>query len=123
MESDRLRTQRRRQKLRERLWALSSGPLMRGSLYERLGRCGRSSCACARDPKARHPSFFLSVFLNGRTRGLHVRADDVERVRRAVDAYNQLWSVVTELTACEVADLRREARQRQRARRRSRDGA
>jgi hypothetical protein len=28
--------------------------LMRGSLVERLRRCGRPNCACARDPAARH---------------------------------------------------------------------
>ncbi|MBI5548033.1 MAG: hypothetical protein HY901_29485 [Deltaproteobacteria bacterium] len=98
--------------------------LMRGTLYERLRKCGRKTCACARDPKARHRSHFLSVFLDGRTRGMHVRPVDVERVRNAVAAYERLWEIVNGLTACEVADLRREARERQRARKKARnDGA
>lgn len=94
---------------------------MRGSLYERFGRCGRKSCACARDPNARHRSHFLSVFLDGRTRGLHIRAEDVERVRTAITGYEQLWELVNALTACEVADLRREARDRRRARQQRRE--
>jgi hypothetical protein len=119
--SDRELTQRRRRELHEQLRALSFAPLMRGSLYERLGRCGRKSCACARDPNARHRSHFLSVFLDGRTRGLHIRVEDVERVRTAIASYERLWEIVNALTACEVADLRREARDRQRARQQRRE--
>ncbi len=116
MPSDRQLTERRRRDLQQQLRALSSTPLMRGTLYERLGRCGRKGCACARDPEARHRSHFLSVFLDGRTRGLHVRACDVERVRNAIAGYEHLWEMINALTACEVADLRREARDRRRAR-------
>lgn len=123
MRSDRLDTQRRRRDLHEQLRALSVTPLMRGTLYLRQRKCGRRNCACAKDPRARHPSHFLSVFLEGRMRGLHVRPADVERVRKAVAAYEQLWKIINGLTACEVADLRREARERRRARRRSQDGA
>lgn len=121
MPSDRQLTQRRRRELHEQLRALSFAPLMRGTLYERLGRCGRKSCVCARDPKARHRSHFLSVSLDGRTQGLHVRVDDVERVRAAIAGYERLWEIVNALTACEVADLRREARDRRRARQQRRD--
>ena len=121
MPSDRQLTQRRRRELHQQLRALSLAPLMRGTLYERLGRCGRKSCACARDPDARHRSHFLSVFLDGRTQGLHVRLDDVERVRTAIAGYERLWEIVNALTACEVADLRREARDRRRARQQRRE--
>jgi hypothetical protein len=113
--SDRQLTLQRRRELHRQLRAFAFAPLMRGTLYERLGRCGRKSCACARDPKARHRSQFLSVFLDGRTRGLHVRSCDVERVREAIAAYERLWKIINALTACEVADLRREARERRRA--------
>ena len=121
MPSDRQLTMRRRRELQQQLRALSSAPIMRGTLYERLGRCGRKSCACARDPKARHRSHFLSVFLEGRTRGLHVRACDVERVRNAIAGYDRLWEIINALTAGEVADLRREARDRRRAKQQRRE--
>ena len=121
MSSDRQLTQRRRRELHRELRALGTAPLMRGTLYERLGRCGRKSCACARDPEARHRSHFLSVFLEGRTRGLHVRACDVERVRNAIAGYDRLWEIINALTACEVADLSREARDRRRARQQRRE--
>ena len=120
MASDREETQRRRRQLREQLLALSGEPLMRGSIVERRRRCGRPNCACARDPKARHGGKFLTVHLEGRTHALHLRPEDEARVRQAITAYGQLWEIINGLTACELRDLRREGRERRRARRRSR---
>ena len=119
MSSERRAIERRRHALQEQLRALSREPLMRGSLYERRRRCGRANCACATDPRARHPSHFLTVFWDGRTRGLHVRADEAEPIEQAIAAYERLWELVNELTACEVAELRRRGRERQRARKRA----
>ena len=120
MPSDREDTQRRRRHLREQLRALSFEPLMRGSLVERMRRCGRANCACARDPQRRHGGKFLTVPLGGRTQAVHVRGEDEAKVRAALDAYSRLWDVINGLTACELSNLRREARERRRARRRRR---
>jgi len=123
MGSDHESTQERRRKAHADLRALTLQPLMRGSLYERRRKCGRKNCACAMDPDAVHRGWFLTVQLDGRTCGLHVRPEDLERVRAAVAAYERLWLAVNELTACEVSDLRRESRERRRTRRRRADGA
>lgn len=120
MGSDREEAQRRRRRLREQLRALSWRPLMRGSLVERLRRCGRANCACASDPRRRHGGKFLTVQLDGRTQALHVRPEDEDKVRAAIAAYSTLWNLINALTACELSDLRREARERRRARRRPR---
>ena len=117
MVSDSEQTQRRRRKLHEQLRALSLAPLMRGSLVERLRRCGRPNCACARDAARRHGGKFLTVQLDGRTHALHVRPEDEAKVRAAIDAYARLWKLINELTACELSDLRRQARERRRVRR------
>lgn len=116
--SDREASQRRRLQLRDQLRALTLRRLMRGSLVERLRRCGRANCACARDPDARHGGKFLTVHLDGKTEAVHVRAEDEEEVREAIATYHQVWAVINELTACEIGDLRRQARERRRARRR-----
>ena len=118
MPSERHEIERRRRDLHQQLRALSGAPLMRGSIYQRRRRCGRQSCACAKSPNARHPSTFLTVFLAGRTRGFHLRAEDEERAQQAIATYHRLWKIVNELTACEVAELRRQVRERQRARKR-----
>jgi hypothetical protein len=120
MPSDREQTERRRRHLREQLRALSFAPLMRGSLVERVRRCGRPNCACAHDPRRRHGGKFLTVQLGGRTHALHVRAEDEARMRAAIGAYTRLWTLINELTACELADLKRQARERRRARQRRR---
>ena len=120
MPSDRELTQRRRRDLREQLRALSLAPLMRGSLVERLRRCGRPNCACARDPRKRHGGKFLTVQLSGHTHALHVRPEDEPKVRSAIEAYVKLWEIINALTECELSELRRETRERQRSRRRKR---
>ena len=117
MESDREKTQRRRRQLHELMRALSFEPLMRGTIVERLRKCGKPTCACARDPEARHGGKFLTVHLDGRTEAVHVRPVDEERIRKAIAAYARLWDVINGLTACEIADLKRQARERRRAKR------
>jgi len=116
MPSDREQTRRRRRELRDQMRILSVTPLMRGSLVERLRRCGRANCACASDPDKRHGGKFLTVQLDGRTHALHVRPEDEARVREAIGAYAKLWDLINELTACELSDLKREGRERRRQR-------
>lgn len=118
MTTDREQTQRRRRHLGEQFRALSLEPLMRGSLVKRVRRCGRPNCACASDPSRRHAGMFLTVQLDGRTQALHVRPEDEARVGAALAAYRTLWDLINELTACELSDLKRQARERRRARRR-----
>jgi hypothetical protein len=120
MASEREQTQRRRRQLREELRALSTRALMRGSLVERRRRCGRANCACASDPRRQHAGTFLTVQLEGRTHALHIRPEDEPQVRAAIGGYGRLWQLINELTACELADLRRSARERRRARHRRR---
>ena len=116
MMSERGQIERRRRRLRAELRGLSEQPLMRGSVVERLRRCGRANCACARDPRARHGGTFFTVHLQGATRAVHVRPQDEAAVRAAVAAYRRLWTVIDGLTGCELADLKRQARERRRAR-------
>ena len=118
MKSERARIQDRRRRLCDELRALTFEPLMRGSVVDRVRRCGKPNCACARDDRARHAGKFLTVRLEGRAEAAHVRTEDEERISKAIAAYARLWEIVNELTACELADLRRAARERQRARRR-----
>lgn len=91
---------------------------MRGSLVERLRKCGKPNCACARDPSARHGGLFLTVHLDGRTQAVHVRPEEEQHVRDAIEGYDRLWAVINGLTTCELADLRRGVRERRRARQR-----
>jgi hypothetical protein len=108
----------RRLQLRGQLRRLATLPLMRGSIVERVRRCGKPRCACADDAAARHPGVYLSVHLEGRTQVVHLRPADVPAVREAIAGYEALWATVTALTAVEVGSLRRAAQERRRGRRR-----
>ncbi len=120
MLSQRQETQRRRRQLHDELRSFTSGHLMRGTIVKRRRRCGRANCRCATETAARHPERYLSVHLEGHTVALSLRAEDLGRVEQAIAAYTRLWAIIDGLTACELADLRREARERTRGRRRRR---
>jgi hypothetical protein len=60
--------------------------MRRGSLTERYQKCGKKSCACHHDPDARHgPYFSLTRAVGGRTKTVHLRAEEADVVRRQVE--------------------------------------
>jgi len=64
--------QHRRHRVQDRLRHLSYEPIMRGSLVDRLRKCGRPNCD------------------------------------------QRLWDLINDLTGCELAELRRQVRERRR---------
>jgi uncharacterized protein DUF6788 len=98
----RRRLQQQRDALLARLHALPN--LMRGSLYERQRKCGRASCACATGgPK--HLGRQLTVTLRGATHTRYVRHEEVAELQALLATYEELWAIVDELTAVNLALL------------------
>lgn len=98
----RRRLEQQRDALLARLHALPN--LMRGSVYERLRKCGRASCACAQGgPK--HPTRQLTVTLGGATRSRYIRLEEVAQVQALIATYEDLWALVNALTAVNLALL------------------
>jgi hypothetical protein len=65
-------------------------PMRRGSLSERYMKCGKPSCPCAHDPKARHgPYFSLTRGVGGQTRSRMLTAEQVAAARAQIDAGQQ----------------------------------
>ena len=60
--------------------------LVRGSLITLRRRCGRPNCRCAEG--APHETPALSYSLEGRTRTLTLRPEDVPMVRAALERYS-----------------------------------
>jgi hypothetical protein len=61
--------------------------MRRGSLTERYQKCGKKSCPCHVDQDARHgPYYSLTRAVEGKTRTVHLRADEAEVVRGQVEA-------------------------------------
>jgi len=91
-----LASEQRRDALLRRLHQLPN--LMRGTVYQRLRKCGRSSCTCAGAEGPKHTTRQLVVNLQGRTHTRYVRTGEMEKVQALVAAYAELWEIVTELT-------------------------
>ena len=57
--------------------------MRRGSLSERFVKCGKSTCPCAQDPKARHgPYFSLTHAVKRRTQSRFLSPPEAAVVRR-----------------------------------------
>lgn len=70
-------------------------PLRRGSLSERLVKCGKAACPCAKDPKARHgPYFSLTRAVKGRTQSRFLSAAQAPLVGRQIERGQQFRSAV-----------------------------
>ena len=82
--------------------------LMRGTVYERLRKCGRRSCTCAGKEGPKHTTRQLVVNLKGRVHTRYVRTGEMEKVQALVAAYAELWEIVTELTEVNLELLRGE---------------
>ena len=96
------RLEEQRDALLARLHTLPN--LMRGSVYERGRKCGRASCTCAQGgPK--HPTRQLTVTLGGTTRSRYVRLEEVAELQALIATYEELWTIVNDLTAVNLALL------------------
>ena len=101
-DAQRRRLEQQRDALLARLHALPN--LMRGSLYERLRKCGRASCGCATGgPK--HPGRQLTVTLRGATHTRYVRHEEIAELQQLLATYAELWAIVDDLTVVNLALL------------------
>ena len=85
----------------------------RGSVSERFVKCGKSACACARDPKSRHgPYFSFTQAVMGRTKSRLLSAEEAAVMRRQIERGRQLhnevdtvWKLCEQAADKELADL------------------
>lgn len=78
-------------------------PMRRGSVSERLIKCGKAGCACARDPKARHgPYQSLTQAVAGKTRSRFLTPEQTAVAQQQVAAGRQFRQKVDSYwEACE----------------------
>ncbi len=102
IDTHRRRLEQQRDALLARLHTLPN--LMWGSVYERGRKCGRASCACAQggaealNPVADgHPGLA--------TRSRDVRLEEWDQVRGLIATYEELWAIVNDPTAVNLALL------------------
>lgn len=89
--------QRQKRAMRE-LRALLLSNVMRGSVVSQSRKCGKSNCACAKDPAKRHARRVVSVNIGGRTRSAHLDDAHLAEVEQATANYRRLWRLLDEVT-------------------------
>lgn len=73
--------------------------LLRGTLSVRSQTCGKASCRCARGEF--HVTLYLTQSHHGKPRQLYIPKHWEERVRQAVEDYQELQALVEELSEIE----------------------
>lgn len=77
-----------------------AGPVLPGSIAERLTRCGRQNCACHAEPPRRHgPYFHWTRKVANKTVGRWLSADQADDYRRLVDNDRRLRQLIARLEA------------------------
>jgi hypothetical protein len=85
---------------RSRMAQLAGGQwLLRGSLSERSGKCGKPNCRCARGEL--HHSLYLVQSHAGKVRQICVPRAWQARVRQAVDDYRKMQELIEEISELE----------------------
>jgi hypothetical protein len=86
-------------RLYSRLRQLLDAPgALRGTLVQNRQRCGKPTCRCASDPKARHPVVLLCFSINGKRTSVYVPRDWEGRVREWVGRYGEIREVLEQLS-------------------------
>src|SRR5207244_2665888 len=61
-------------------------PMRRGSVSERTMKCGKASCPCQEDPKARHgPYYSLTRPMAGKTQSRYLSPEQAELARKQIE--------------------------------------
>lgn len=90
---------------RSRIAQLASGQwFLRGTLSQRAGKCGKPNCRCTRGEL--HASLYLVQSQQGKPRQICVPKAWQERVRQAVNDYQQMHRLIEEVSELEWKRLR-----------------
>lgn len=91
---------------RSRIAQLASGHwFLRGTLSERSGKCGKPSCHCAQGEL--HKSLYLVQSHGGKPRQICVPLAWQQRIRQAVNDYQQMQKLMEEVSELEWTRLRK----------------
>ncbi len=85
--------------------------VLRGSLVERLVRCGKASCRCASGEL--HAAVYLSVtHRGGRTEQISLPRELVTSVRNGIAVYQKWWEILAQVATVNRDLLRQRRAQR-----------
>jgi len=74
----------------------SAGPVLAASLVEVAVRCGRPGCHCASG--GGHPSFYLTLKREGKTRTFYVPRNQLQEVRQWVAEHQRIKTILRQVS-------------------------
>lgn len=86
----------------------TSPVILRGSLITLKRKCGKSNCGCADGEPHETPA--LSYSLDGRTKMVTLRKEDIPKVKKALRAYQRAAKQLEQEAVKGIRQLRREIR-------------
>jgi len=98
--------------LLKQLQALAQDAIQ-GTLVEVMMRCGTRTCGCHKDPNRRHgPHLYLKFRgASGKSTSMYVPRRKEREIRKAVEAWSQMWEAMVELSHRNREALRKQLRQ------------
>jgi len=82
--------------------------MLRGSLVQIKGRCGKPNCVCARDPSRKHTRYYLSYSEKGKTQMVYLPKKKVAEVRKATEAWKRFKEISEEITRKNLKEFKME---------------
>lgn len=103
--------------MRRRKIPKNSLPMLPGTVVARYHKCGRANCHCTHSGTLHGPYYRRQWYARGRLRSAYVRQRDVERVRKACEAWRRAQReareterAIEELYRHEFAEMRAQLR-------------
>lgn len=87
-----------------------TGPFICGSLIEVEHGCGKKGCSCQKGKK--HKGYYLTDKLKGRSRVIYISKGKVEEIRRWVEEYRYLKTLIRGVTKIQGTIIREYAREK-----------
>lgn len=82
--------------------------MIRGSIVQLKGKCGKSNCACSHDPERGHIRYYLSVNESGKTRMVYIPKKRLPEIEDGIRAWKTFKEVGKELAEINLAETLQE---------------
>jgi len=79
--------------------------VIRGSIYELKGKCGKPNCYCAKTQR-RHKSLMLSFSYKGKTKLIPIKKEQIADIKARIKDYKELKAAIDELARINAELLR-----------------
>lgn len=67
-----------------------NGPILHGTVYKSLVKCGTKTCGCAKDQKKRHPAYQWSGNIDGRNTSRSLTKEMYIECKKRTENYRKL---------------------------------